>query len=485
MANFFKRTAFFMIFREPFHSVRHFCVFIFLVLLHLQAARAQTSLFDPSFAIGRGSEDLVSAIHVQTDGRILVGATLNCCEFDECEEYLFRLLSNGEIDPSFGSGTDGQVNRLLAQPDGAVLVAGYFSRLLGVERIGLGRLMPNGVVDPDFNPGDFFSTNGQPFTIALQDDGKILVASFMEDGQSRLLRLFPNGTLDVTFHNTNVLDQLVYSLLVRNNGTIVVGGAFSSANGVPAHGIAVFDSTGQLDTNLQFGLQSAAVFTIVPTPDQKLLVGGILYRQQGSTLLTNMIARLTPELTWDTNFSTAEFSLNQYGSSVKTILLQPDGKMVAGGSFPKVGGYYRRNIVRLKSDGSVDPCFDPGLGLVGDYFGAITVVRQPDGRLLVGGVFDSVDGIKHSNLTRLLSSNDCDVTRMYIQETDPAIYPYYLTHQVFGTSSPGGTNVLQSSTNLVDWIEVGSTTEPLISSDLYLDDYGQPNTQFFRIKKEH
>ena len=71
---------------------------------------------------------------------------------------------------------------------------------------------------------------------------------------------------------------------------------------------------------------------------------------------------------------------------INTIAVQPDGKIVVGGSFTGLGGVtgttVRHHIGRLNVDGTVDPSFNPGTnGPV------LAVAVQADGKILAGGNF--------------------------------------------------------------------------------------------------
>src|SRR5436190_2256283 len=72
-----------------------------------------------------------------------------------------------------------------------------------------------------------------------------------------------------------------------------------------------------------------------------------------------------------------------------TLALQPDGKILVGGEFWSVNGTPRNRIARLNDDGSLDPTFNPGAGP--DY-GVTAIAVQSDGRCIVGGLFTSFNG---------------------------------------------------------------------------------------------
>src|SRR6266481_2782414 len=86
-------------------------------------------------------------------------------------------------------------------------------------------------------------------------------------------------------------------------------------------------------------------------------------------------------------------------AAVYVVTLQPNGKILIGGSFYFIGDTARGNVARLNPDGSLDPTFDPGTAADIDYVSAIAV--QNDGKIIIGGGFSSSSGIAPPNLARL------------------------------------------------------------------------------------
>ena len=78
--------------------------------------------------------------------------------------------------------------------------------------------------------------------------------------------------------------------------------------------------------------------------------------------------------------------------------MQPDGKVLIGGSFTSVNGTNRNRIARLNADGSLDSSFNPGTGANG---AVRAIVVQPDGNVLIGGNFTTVNGVLRPYVARL------------------------------------------------------------------------------------
>lgn len=452
------------------------------------SGRGQASLVDGSFLVGAGACDeggygAVHSIVLQTNGGLLVGGQFNTIAGNACSN-LARLGSDGSYDPAFVGGTDRPIYRMLQQPDGRILVAGSFTNLQGMVRYRIGRLLPGGEMDPEFDAGSSLETQEPAIALGLQPDGKVLVATTAVP-HGRLFRLHANGDLDDSFVQTNLFRNWhIFAVHVRTNGSILVGGGFSAAGGHDSPALALLEPDGRPDTNFNSKLQNlSTVFTIQEQPNGRLLVGGI-FKRLGST--NNIaIARMRANLEWDDSFSTDAVEHPGGFPLVREIVEQPDGKLVVTGNFVTVGGYWRRNVARLDTQGHVDGCFDPGLGLNDQLtMGGVTLGRQNDGRILVGGYFNSVDGRPLCNIARLLPASGCNAIRVHMGTTTGGEF------YVAGTGPPGGSMAIQSSTNLVHWSDLvllGWPDYDATSGSYLIRQFVAPPEPpiYFRVKKSY
>ncbi|HTJ00072.1 MAG TPA: delta-60 repeat domain-containing protein, partial [Dongiaceae bacterium] len=209
--------------------------------------------------------------------------------------------------------------------------------------------------------------------------------------------------------------------------------------------------------------------------DGSLLLGGRL--QPAFTNRPMWLAELTPALEWNTNFITDYLNFESF---VRSILVQPDGKIVFGGSFDYVGSHVCSGIARLDLSGKVDSRFASGLG-VGDGMvaswqdpGVFALALQPDGKILVGGRFAGFDGLYSTNIVRLLPQSDPEAPRIAWIPTAPDTYCVAVT-------GPPDVDflVLQSSSNLVDWNDIMFGPAPLITPNY---SWSSDPAAFFRIK---
>lgn len=92
---------------------------------------------------------------------------------------------------------------------------------------------------------------------------------------------------------------------------------------------------------------------------------------------------------------------------VRALALEPDGKLVFGGDFTEVDGFVYDRISRVQASGVADPFFNPGRGANSNV---LAVLVQPDGKILVGGAFTTVDGSNRVGVARLKANGDLDTS---------------------------------------------------------------------------
>ncbi len=339
-------------------------------LLHAQSGRP-----DPDFVIGTGANTL-SANAVQADGKILIGGYLTT--YNGVQQIgIARLNTDGSLDNTFssGSGTSGGINSggkgavtvIVPLPDGKILIAGNFSVYDGVPRANLARLNADGSLDLSFDPGA--GANDEIYSMEMQTNGKLLIAGkFTQYGGSArnyMARLNEDGTLDTSYD--------------------------------PASGV-----TGLAPNN--------AIMNTVTLSNGDVLVAGIFRSDVGNSP-KNGLVKLLADGTVDATFNTAGIGTN---STVRKILMQPDGKILLFGDFTTYDGIARNRIVRLFADGTIDPSFDPGVGVDGvGHYGFVvssTACLQPDGKIIMVGDFSTYVGQPYSGIARINSDGTLDTT---------------------------------------------------------------------------
>lgn len=309
-----------------------------------------------------GGNDNAHAMAVQSDGKILLAGVINGSDFG-----IVRYNADGSVDELFGrGGSDG---------DGVASV-------------------------------DFAGSSDKAYAIALQEDGKIIVAgSAYVSGTINfaLARLNSNGTKDTSFGSGGKVwtpigagTEEAFAVAMQDDGKIVAAG-YTSTSGGNNMAVTRFTSSGQLDSTfhgdgiatISFGGTAVAQAVIVQ-PDQKIIVGG-RYNQSGVPD-DFALARLNTDGSLDSTFGywgqvTTDFGASCSGGlydSDYSLVLQPDGKIIAAGDS---NGDFA--IARYHSSGSLDVSFDYDGKVSTDFDGQLdrgyAAALQPDGKLVVAG----------------------------------------------------------------------------------------------------
>ncbi|MBK8341340.1 MAG: delta-60 repeat domain-containing protein [Flavobacteriales bacterium] len=251
-----------------------------------------------------------------------------------------------------------------------------------------------GALDESFVPAMGVG-GGSIIAVALQSDGKVLVGGVFTFPGNRIARLHADGSLDGTFQTGTGFNGEVDRITVQMDGKILVGGGFTSYSGVSCGHIARLNVDGSLDTSFNTGIgftgyNAPRIESIVVQPNGKILAGGSFDAFNGINRYG--IVRLANDGSLDPSFA-IEFGLFPV---VNSFALRPDGKLVVGGN---------GNVVRrLNTDGTND------LGFTAAFFGGglYSVALQPDGKILVGGNFGSPNGYDR-NFTRLNEEGTLDL----------------------------------------------------------------------------
>ncbi|MCX7633653.1 MAG: delta-60 repeat domain-containing protein, partial [Turneriella sp.] len=363
----------------------------------IRIARSNTDgTADAGFDSG-GHNNTVNAIALQSDGKILT-AGLFTNFAGTLRGRVVRTLSDGSLDTSFDplAGANNTILAMAVQSDGKILIGGSFTNYNGTGRNRLARINTDGSLDFSFTPGA--GANNTVHSIAIQSDGKIVIGgafgTYEAMARNRIARVNINGSLDTLFVPVSGADGIIHAIAIQSDGNIVIGGAFTTYDGVARNRIARVTSLGVLDTTFDPGAgANGDVRSIAIQPDGKILIAGFFTEYNGTT--RNRIARLNTDGSLDTTFNPAAGADN----SITALALQSDGKMVIAGDFLNYAGVGRNRLARVNSDGSLDSSLTPGLGF---NSGINALALQIDGKILVGGNFTSYNNALWPYLVRIL-----------------------------------------------------------------------------------
>lgn len=307
----------------------------------------EDGLCDATFNSGQsGANNLIKSGVIQADGKIIFGG--NFTKYNEStSNRIARIFPDGLIDNTFsiGSGFNSQVYAIAIQPDEKIIVVGGFTSFNGTSAPRILRLLPNGMRDTTFNVG--LGADAIIETLQIQPDGKILIAgrfnSFDGNSYARLVRLNSNGSIDFSFRIGTGFDKYIYAIGLQSDQKIILGGSFLTFNGTSQKRIVRLNSNGSLDTSFESGIgfNKGDVRTILVQPDDKILVGGTFsgtYKADSSLRLI----RLEKTGNYDRGF---ESDLN---NKIYTMGFSSDYRLIIGGDFNSVSGISKHRIARLK-----------------------------------------------------------------------------------------------------------------------------------------
>jgi len=149
------------------------------------------------------------------------------------------------------------------------------------------------------------------------------------------------------------------------------------------------------------GLTASSVARLVNT-GSTVYIGAFGATQYNGTPISNLFSI--------SEYGSLIFSATSIDSTVNTLLLQSDGKIMIGGDFTTVGGVSRSRIARINSNGTLDTTFVVGTGFGGPAITIQTINKNSSGDYFVGGQFTSYSGVARNNFIKLTSNGSIDNT---------------------------------------------------------------------------
>ncbi len=370
---------------------------------------AQPGNIDPLFnPLGAGANGTVHAVKALPDGKVLIGGAFT--QYNGAPAaYIARLNADGTLDNTFNTGTgpNGIVHAVAVQPNGRIVLGGAFTSVNGTGRDRMARLMPDGAIDPGFTPATLNTGYSWIADIEVQPDGRIVAAranTLVFDGCGSttyppVVRLNANGSADGTFSMASMCISFtlgwVNDVALRADGSLLIGGVFSTIGGVTRNGYAVLNSNGTLNA----AVFSAAthdlgtVRSVAVNADGKMLIGGNdNWTFPGSTHLPRYNADGSTDATWTPGTGPND--------PVTAVAVQPDGKVIIAGSFTQYNGTAVAGLARLNNNGTLDATFNPGSGPVSTVH---ELAVEAYGNVLIAGDLSNYAGTAIGGVTRVLT----------------------------------------------------------------------------------
>lgn len=298
-----------------------------------------------------------------------------------------------------------------------------------------------GSLDPSFGTGgkvntDLMGKNDLATAIAMQADGKIVVAGTGENGFNNnfaVVRYKHDGKVDSSFGTSGrVMTEVaigsipchVQTVLVQPDGKILLTGF--TDNSVDVDFVAIrYMPDGTLDAGFGTGGKVANTTATgyamhgssVLQPDGKILVCGTVMT---ATDADYAVVRYKSDGALDSSFNGTGIAVYS-NSSVQSemcmaIKLQPDGKIVLGGysGTPGVFGWHF-TVIRLNADGTPDLTFGVSgrqtIPIADAFDNGMSLALQPDGKIIVAGYTSTVAAPKNNfSMARFLANGSADAS---------------------------------------------------------------------------
>ena len=248
---------------------------------------------DSTFVPTGGINRQLTALAPLSDGKVIIAFS----EFriGQTVHHVMRLNQDGSEDNTFftGTGTNAGYTRVLVQPDGKILVTGSFTSFNGVTRQRIMRLNQDGTLDTTFDTSS--GAADAVWALALQSDGKVLIGgtftSYAGNPINRVARINTNGSFDASFNPGTGANGQVFAMAVQEDGKILTGGLFNQFNSTPMNFLVRKNPDGSIDNTFNIGTggnQSIRAIAF-PTP-YHILIGGDFTSWNGVSI--NRFAKL-------------------------------------------------------------------------------------------------------------------------------------------------------------------------------------------------
>ena len=345
------------------------------------------------------------SLKIQADGKLVgVGGQSGG------EALITRFLVDGSLDPSFGIGGIVHINipgrSLALQADGKIVVGGTVDvqPQPGSRDFVVARYNSDGSPDTSFGTAgkvvtDFNASWDNLVDIAIKNDGKILALGSTGDVQANrseiaLVSYNPDGSLDASFGNNGkavsnfLLSNGPAALALQADGKIVVAGTSYFANATSGHDflVARFNANGSVDTSFGgtgYVLTDFAAYeqlhAVALQSDGKIVAAGTDAPYSAAAYSSPSgkaaLARYNTDGSLDVSFGSAgkvTTAFGDYGGQIRSVAIQTDGKIVAGGVATSVQvvnrlkesfngklnhAHYDFAVMRYNSNGSLDQTF--------------------------------------------------------------------------------------------------------------------------------
>ncbi len=355
------------------------------------------------------------------------------------------------------------------QTDGKILAAGFANDSMR-DNIALVRYTAGGAPDMRFGTNGVVKTsisgaNSKAQSVAVDASGRILVAGYVENSGFALLRYTDAGILDTTFGNNGIVTTIFRSgsdlascLAIQGDGKIVVAG--NSSDGYFL--LARYSADGNPDSQFGFGGSvqtsagslSASIQGIALQPDGKIVVAG-----HASSFFTRdiAVARYTDSGTLDNTFNNSGMvttDINNGDDTAYDVAIQANGRIVVAGSNKDNFNLEQFALLRYENDGRADYSFGASGRVLTNVNSSGTnraqgLLIQPDGRIVAAGYYNN--GNDNLAVARYLG----DITVTFAAGAHGTVSGELLQTADLNGNTTSVTAVADSGYHFVNWTGTG------------------------------
>lgn len=373
--------------------------FYVLIFIANFAAFGQPGNLDLSFnpndvgsGQGYGFDKRVWKAVEQPDGKIILGGYFSTYS-GQTANQLVRVNPDGSIDNTFNIGSgiipggSSNIHDLMLLNDGKILVSGTFKTFNGFQANRMVRLNPNGSVDTTFQSDTTINCRSV-FKMKMDYEGKILALTIISDYDGGYLpnsitRFHPDGSVDTTFTGQPQSLTWIYDLDLLSDSSIVICGSRSSNY---ASGVNRLNPDGSLLSSYSGLIQSIGTLMSVKvvSNDQFIIAGNFKNGDKDHSYAKK---------SWDFgsyNYSFYRHSVDIGGDYQFDVESADSGYVFIGGTYRDTDwDYYSVLHKHNEVSGAIDSSFSPPK-ITGGHVVNITYLK--DGRVLIVGDFDEVNG---------------------------------------------------------------------------------------------
>lgn len=325
---------------------------------------------------------LFIAQYLWSDGQFLLDTSFNTPSLEV------------KLPRGFNLGIGNAINDMALQKDGKLIVVGSFEEYNGRKRNRICRILSNGEIDEGFISGSGF--NASVNIVKIQSDGKILIAGRFNvynnmpcDG---LVRLNENGTIDKTFNLPTRIQGTINDILPTEDGKVFIAGRFNQYNNVFVKGVVRLLNDGSVDNTFALPSGFDGGVNSIAIQKNKIIIGGDFTFNLGSGILISKLTRLTASGSFDITYNASGKGFETSGGNVLKVYIQPDNKILVSGNFKKYNDNVVNRFIRINENGWLDKKFN--INIDSKKFGSVEgeihkIYCTADGSIYLGGEFES------------------------------------------------------------------------------------------------